>query len=42
MIAYSAAMVFAMALANILGLYLLAPKVKDELEGYWRRVAARR
>ncbi|MEE2776562.1 MAG: alanine/glycine:cation symporter family protein [Acidobacteriota bacterium] len=39
---FSDAMVFAMALANVLGLYMLAPKVKDELEGYWRRVAARR
>ena len=29
-------MVFAMALANLIGLYLLAPTVKRELERYWR------
>ena len=37
---FSDAMVFAMALANVLGLYLLAPKVKEELDAYWKRLAA--
>ncbi len=35
---FSDAMVFAMALANILGLYLLAPVVKKELAAYWQRM----
>ena len=35
---FSDAMIFAMALANILGLYLLAPVVKKELDAYWTRV----
>ena len=34
---FSDAMVFAMALANVLGLYLLAPLVKKELDEYWAR-----
>ena len=34
---FSDAMVFAMALANVLGLYLLAPVVKKDLDVYWRR-----
>ena len=34
---FSDAMVFAMALANVLGLYLLAPLVKKDLDVYWRR-----
>lgn len=38
---FSDAMIFAMALANVLGLYLLAPVVKRELEGYWSRLRAR-
>ena len=32
---FSDAMVFAMALANILALYLLAPEVKRDLAEYW-------
>ena len=35
---FSDAMVFAMALANVLGLYLLAPVVKRDLDVYWQRV----
>lgn len=33
-------MIFAMALANMLGLYLLAPVVRAELEGYRARLAS--
>ena len=36
-IAFSDAMVFAMALANLFGLVVLAPVVKRELSGYWER-----
>jgi len=36
-ILFSDAMVFAMAFANIIGLYLLAPIVKRELAEYWAR-----
>lgn len=36
-ILFSDAMVFAMALANIAGLYLLAPIVKRELNRYWAK-----
>ncbi|MDH3643863.1 MAG: alanine:cation symporter family protein, partial [Gammaproteobacteria bacterium] len=32
---FSDSMIFAMALANVLGLYLLAPVVKRELDAYW-------
>ena len=38
---FSDAMVFAMALANVLGLYMLAPIVKRDLEKYWQRVGKR-
>ena len=34
---FSDAMIFAMALANVLGLYLLAPEVKRDLDVYWAR-----
>lgn len=34
---FSDAMIFAMALANVLALYLLAPVVRQELQGYWAR-----
>lgn len=34
---FSDAMVFAMAFANIIGLYVMAPVVKRELDEYWRR-----
>jgi AGCS family alanine or glycine:cation symporter len=37
---FSDAMIFAMALANMLGLYLLAPVVRGELESYWARLAS--
>ena len=36
---FSDSMVFAMALANVTGLYLLAPVVKKDLDRYWRRSA---
>ena len=39
---FSDAMVFAMALANVLGLYLLAPSVKKDLDVYWKRHGAGR
>lgn len=32
---FSDAMIFAMAIANIIGLYFLMPVVKRELEQYW-------
>ena len=35
---FSDAMIFAMALANMLGLYLLAPEVRGELDRYWARL----
>ena len=34
---FSDAMVFAMALANVTALYLLAPVVKTDLDTYWER-----
>jgi AGCS family alanine or glycine:cation symporter len=34
---FSDAMIFAMALANVLALYFLAPVVKKELHEYWHR-----
>jgi len=37
---FSDAMIFAMALANMLALYLLAPVVREELESYWTRLQA--
>jgi len=38
---FSDAMVFAMALANIIGLVLLAPTVKQEMTDYWARLNAK-
>jgi AGCS family alanine or glycine:cation symporter len=38
---FSDSMVFAMALANILALYLLGPAVKKDLTAYWARVSDR-
>jgi len=35
---FSDAMIFLMSLANILGLYILAPVVKAELDHYWARL----
>lgn len=37
---FSDAMIFAMALANMLALYLLAPVVRGELDSYWARLAS--
>lgn len=39
---FSDAMIFAMALANVLALYLLAPVVRGELDAYWGRRSGRR
>ncbi|MDG2296891.1 MAG: alanine/glycine:cation symporter family protein [Gammaproteobacteria bacterium] len=38
---FSDAMIFAMALANMLALYLLGPNVKQELDTYWAKLKAR-
>jgi len=38
---FSDSMVFAMALANVLALYLLGPTVKRELNDYWMRIQSR-
>ncbi len=38
---FSDSMIFAMALANVTGLYLLAPVVKKDLDVYWKRVTNR-
>ena len=35
---FSDAMVFAMALANITGLYLLSPTIANDLEQYWSKI----
>ena len=35
---FSDSMIFAMAIANIIGLYVLAPVVKRELDHYWSRL----
>lgn len=37
---FSDAMIFAMALANMLALYMLAPVVRSELDSYWARLAS--
>jgi len=37
---FSDALIFAMALANVFGLYALAPIVKRELDAYWSRLEA--
>jgi len=37
-IGFSDSMIFAMALANIVGLYILAPVVKADLDSYWSRL----
>jgi len=39
---FSDAMIFAMALANVLGLYLLVPGVKKDLNVYWARIGERK
>jgi AGCS family alanine or glycine:cation symporter len=38
---FSDAMIFAMALANVLGLYLLVPGVKRDLDVYWARIGGK-
>ena len=38
---FSDAMIFAMALANMLALYLLGPDVKRELDAYWAKLKIR-
>ena len=37
---FSDALVFAMALANVLALFVLAPVVRREVAGYWERRSA--
>lgn len=37
-VAFSDSMIFVMALPNVIGLYLLAPVVKRELDSYFERV----
>lgn len=37
-IGFSDAMIFAMSLANIIGLYFLAPELKRDLQSYLERV----
>jgi len=37
---FSDAMIFAMALANVVGLYVLMPVVRQELARYWHAVCA--
>ena len=32
------AMFFSMAIANIIGLYIMAPEVKQDLDSYWTRL----
>ncbi len=39
---FSDALIFAMALANVLGIYMLAPIVRRELDGYWERLRSGR
>jgi AGCS family alanine or glycine:cation symporter len=36
---FTDAMIFAMALANVTGMYLLAPVVRKDLDAYWGRVS---
>ena len=36
---FSDAMIFAMAFANLIGLYAMAPRLRRELDRYWARVA---
>jgi AGCS family alanine or glycine:cation symporter len=35
---FSDSMIFAMALANIVGLYIMASEVKQDLDSYWSRL----
>ena len=38
---FADAMIFAMAFANLIGLYWLAPSLKQDLDDYWARIRAR-
>ncbi|MGI9592686.1 MAG: alanine/glycine:cation symporter family protein [Myxococcota bacterium] len=38
---FSDALIFAMALANVFGLYVLAPVVRRELDTYWTRIRSK-
>jgi len=40
-IGFTDAMIFAMALPNIVGLYVLAPKLKEDLQDYYKNVIAK-
>ena len=40
-LSFSDSMVFAMALANIIGLAFMAPVVKREISDYWQRMNAK-
>jgi AGCS family alanine or glycine:cation symporter len=35
---FSDSAIFAMAIANIIGLYILLPVVKSDLDSYWSRL----
>jgi AGCS family alanine or glycine:cation symporter len=35
---FSDSMIFAMALANIVGLYIMASEVRQDLDSYWSRL----
>jgi AGCS family alanine or glycine:cation symporter len=39
-VGFSDSMIFAMAVPNIIGVYILMPKVKEELDSYWSRLQA--
>ena len=39
---FSDAMIFAMAFANLVGLYFLAPTLRADLDAYWAKIAERR
>jgi AGCS family alanine or glycine:cation symporter len=38
---FSDAMIFAMAFANLLGLFVFAPSLRAELDRYWKALAER-
>jgi AGCS family alanine or glycine:cation symporter len=38
---FSDAMIFAMAFANLIGLYFLAPELRSDLDVYWNKIRAR-
>jgi len=39
---FSDAMIFAMSFANLIGLYFLAPGLREDLDVYWAKVKARK